>query len=186
MPARCRCRRDVSPSENGCTRSGAVSRDAVPGPPDLLYCTRLTRCVTAREGAYHRHYLWRCCLRRSRSAARSGIRHPQAQIARHLLRTAISLVIESQVIEQAGAGASLDPGQRAEALRLKRLALLGLPQERFPHLVEAANALTDCADEEAYYNFGIELLIVGIESSTPPSPTHSRRSSGSTSPTQSR
>ncbi len=90
-----------------------------------------------------------------------------AQIARHLLRTAISLVIESQVIELAGAGASLDPGQRAEALRLKRLALLGLPQQRFPHLVEAADALTDCADEEAYYNFGIELLIVGIESSTP-------------------
>ncbi len=102
-----------------------------------------------------------------------------AQIAHHLLRAAISLVIESEVIEQAGAGASLDPGQRAEALRLKRLALLGLPQQRFPHLVEAADALTDCADEEAYYNFGIELLIVGIESSTPPSPRRSRRSSGS-------
>ena len=33
--------------------------------------------MTAREGAYHWYYLWRFCLRRFRSAAPSGIRHPQ-------------------------------------------------------------------------------------------------------------
>ena len=62
------------------TRSGTASRDVVPGPPKLLYYNRLTRCVTAREGAYHRYYLWRFCLRRSRSAAPSGNRHPDGTI----------------------------------------------------------------------------------------------------------
>lgn len=107
-----------------------------------------------------------------------------AQIARHILRTAISLVIEAQVVEQGGAGSGLDPDQRAEALRHKRLALLGLSHQRFPYLVEAAYALTDCEDQDAYYNFGIELLILGIESSAPGSPTPSSTRPNSPPPSQ--
>lgn len=109
-----------------------------------------------------------------------------AQIARHILRTAISLVIESQVVEQAGARSGHDADRRAEAVELKRFALLRLPHQRFPRLVEAADALTDSADEDAYYTFGIQLLIIGIASSAPRSPTRSPRSNGSTSPTHSR
>lgn len=86
-----------------------------------------------------------------------------ADIARHTLRTAISLVIE-----QAAAGPTVGPLRRGDEVQLKRLALGGLSPERFPRLVEAAGALADCADEDAYYSFGVDLLIAGIESSAPP------------------
>ncbi len=100
-----------------------------------------------------------------------------AEIARHTLRTTISLVIE-----QAATGSSLDPTQRAEDVRLKRLALRELPPERFPRLVEAADALACCADEEAYYSLGIDLLIAGIESNAPRSPARSRDADRPTAP----
>ncbi|NNN14048.1 MAG: TetR family transcriptional regulator [Acidimicrobiaceae bacterium] len=85
-----------------------------------------------------------------------------AKIARHALRTAVSLVMEL-----ATTGSSLDPVQNAEDVRFIRLALQGLPAERFPLLIEAADAFADCADEDAYYSFGIDLLIAGIESNVP-------------------
>ena len=92
-----------------------------------------------------------------------------AEIARHALRTAISLVIE-----QSATRPSLDPEQRGEDLRLKQMALRELPSERFPRLVEAADTLTGCADEDAYYSFGVDLLIAGIASSAPPPPPRKR------------
>ena len=36
------------------------------------------------------------------------------------------------------------------------------PPDRFPHLVECADALTDCADEGAYYGAGIDLYLAGV------------------------
>ncbi|MHB8294929.1 MAG: TetR/AcrR family transcriptional regulator [Acidimicrobiales bacterium] len=94
-----------------------------------------------------------------------------AEVARHTLRTAISLVVE-----QAAAGPGDAPSQRDEAVRLKRLSLLELPPGRFPRLIEAAGALAACADEEAYYSFGLDLLIGGIGSNAPlPRPAPRRR-----------
>jgi AcrR family transcriptional regulator len=81
------------------------------------------------------------------------------EIARHILRTAISLVIE-----QAATGASADSVEPAHDINTKRLALQGLPINRFPRLVEAADALADCSDATAYYGFGVDLLIAGIDS----------------------
>ena len=94
-----------------------------------------------------------------------------AEIARHMLRTAISLVIEQVPNEP-----SHDPAQRGEDIRLKRLALRGLPPERFPRLVEAADALADCADEDAYYRFGVDLLIAGVTMHAPTS--HAQQATG--------
>ncbi len=87
------------------------------------------------------------------------------EIARHILRTAISLVIE-----QVATGASAPPERRAQDIQTKRLALQGLPVDRFPRLVEAAEALADCSDEDAYYGFGVDLLIAGIATVRPHSP----------------
>ena len=94
-----------------------------------------------------------------------------AEIARHMLRTAISLVIE-----QAPNEPSHDPAQRGEDAQLKRLALRGLPPERFPRLVEAADALADCADEDGYYRFGVDLLLAGVTMHAPTS--HVRQATG--------
>jgi hypothetical protein len=44
----------------------------------------------------------------------------------------------------------------------KRAALERLPVERFPRLVEAADALTDCADVEGYYASGVDMFISGV------------------------
>ncbi len=93
-----------------------------------------------------------------------------AEVARHLLRTAISLVIE-----QAVTWGNSDPDQFAKDIGLKRLALYGLPPDRFPRLIEAADALTDCSDEEAFYGFGIDLLIAGIATVRPEAPTPEMR-----------
>ncbi|WP_052604268.1 TetR/AcrR family transcriptional regulator [Acidithrix ferrooxidans] len=81
------------------------------------------------------------------------------EIARHILRTAISLVIE-----QAATGASTDSVERAHDINTKRSALQSLPVDQFPRLVEAADALANCSDENAYYGFGVDLLIAGIDS----------------------
>jgi hypothetical protein len=51
--------------------------------------------------------------------------------------------------------------ERVEITEEKRAAIRALPIDRYPHLVEAADALTDCEDEKAYYGFGIDLYIEG-------------------------
>ncbi len=80
----------------------------------------------------------------------------RADLARAALQSAVTLV--------AGApGAETDvPEPDRQAMRdRKRAALAALPQDRFPHLVECAGALTDC-DPGAYYADGIELYLAGI------------------------
>ena len=44
----------------------------------------------------------------------------------------------------------------------KREMLAGLPQDRFPHLVECADAMFECADPQAYYAAGIDLYLAGV------------------------
>ena len=85
-----------------------------------------------------------------------------AEIARHILRTAISLVIE-----QAATGASANSVEQAHDVNIKRLVLQSLPTSQFPRLIEAADALADCSDENAYYTFGVDLLIAGIATVRP-------------------
>jgi AcrR family transcriptional regulator len=89
----------------------------------------------------------------------SGFNQTQASdIARTAMQTAIMLVTSE-------AGSELDvPREERDAHMLaKRDALKELPADRFPHVLECVDALTDCEDEQAYYDFGIDLFVSGVE-----------------------
>lgn len=76
------------------------------------------------------------------------------QISRHALSTVTSLVAGE---------AGFVPGELADVQRRARVFLEALPPDRYPRLVEAAVPLSVCEDQDAYYEFGLDLLLVGIE-----------------------
>ena len=80
-----------------------------------------------------------------------------AEIARRALQTAISLVTQ-----QAGEEYQSPADERDEIRVAKRAALAGLSEDRFPRLVEAADALTNCLDEDAYFDFGVDMFVAGV------------------------
>ena len=53
-------------------------------------------------------------------------------------------------------------GGLLDARRRARVFLEALPPERYPRLVEAADPLSAREDPEAYYEFGLDLLLAGI------------------------
>ena len=80
------------------------------------------------------------------------------QVARHALSTITNLVSgEPGVVAREESGELLDARRRA------RLYLESLPPERYPRLVEAAKPLSEGVDPEAYFAFGLDLLLAGIE-----------------------
>ena len=80
------------------------------------------------------------------------------QIARHALSTVTNLVIgEPGVVAREESDELLDARRRA------RLFLESLPPERYPRLVEAARPLSEGVAPEAYFAFGLDLLLAGIE-----------------------
>ena len=81
-----------------------------------------------------------------------------ANLSRAALQAAIMLVSG-----RPGAETGTPQDERAAVLAGKRAALAGLPADRFPHLVECADALTDCDDEAAYYGAGIDLFMAGVK-----------------------
>lgn len=71
-------------------------------------------------------------------------------------------------VTQLAAGAPVDPPLEESAgledvQRRTRVFLESLPPERYPRLVEAAWPLSVCEDPDAYYDFGLDLLLSGIE-----------------------
>ncbi len=80
-----------------------------------------------------------------------------ADLARAALQTAIMLVSG-----RPGAETTVPQDERADVLAHKRAALGALPADRFPNLVECADALTECDDEAAYYGAGIDLFMAGV------------------------
>jgi AcrR family transcriptional regulator len=80
-----------------------------------------------------------------------------ANLARAALQTTIMLVSG-----RPGAETTVKQEERAAVLAHKRAALAGLPADRFPRLVESADALTECDDEAAYYGAGIDLFMAGV------------------------
>ena len=83
------------------------------------------------------------------------------QIARHALSTVVNLVSgEPGVVAREESGELLDARRRA------RLFLESLPPERYPRLVEAAAPLSEGVDPDAYFAFGLDLLLAGIEAMT--------------------
>ncbi|MDQ3792200.1 MAG: TetR/AcrR family transcriptional regulator C-terminal domain-containing protein [Actinomycetota bacterium] len=80
------------------------------------------------------------------------------QIARHALSTVVNLVSgEPGVVAQEESGEMIDARRRA------RLFLESLPPERYPRLVEAAAPLSEGVDPDAFFAFGLDLLLAGIE-----------------------
>jgi TetR/AcrR family transcriptional regulator, tetracycline repressor protein len=71
-------------------------------------------------------------------------------VARHALRTVTMLITD-------------EPGGADEqAQRSERAFLESLPPDLFPRVIEAADPLAVCGDLDAYYAFGLELLLSGI------------------------
>ncbi len=81
-----------------------------------------------------------------------------ADLARAALQAAISLVAN-----RPGAESSLPQEERESAWEAKHSRLTTLPADRYPALVECADALMDCSDEPAYYGAGIDLFISGVQ-----------------------
>jgi hypothetical protein len=80
------------------------------------------------------------------------------QIARHALSTVVNLVSG-----EPGVVAREESGQVTDARRRARLFLESLPPEHYPRLVEAAEPLSEGVDPDAYFAFGLDLLLAGIE-----------------------
>lgn len=81
-----------------------------------------------------------------------------ADVTRLGLQTAIMLVTQFP-----GAETQAAREERDAIVAEKRRALTGLPAGRFPFLIEAAEPLTDCTDEKAYYALGVDLYIEGAK-----------------------
>lgn len=81
-----------------------------------------------------------------------------ADIGRTALQTAVMLVTS-----EAGSEPDVPADERDAHLQAKLAALKSLPTDRFPNLLACAESLTDCEDEKAYYDFGIDLFVTGVE-----------------------
>lgn len=94
-----------------------------------------------------------------------------AMLARYLLCSAVMLVECQPGVEV------VEPTQRTEAQRRKKIALASLPPERYPNTVAAAAYLTDCDSSEAYFHAGVELVVAGVAGQVPDrKPARARRS----------
>jgi TetR/AcrR family transcriptional regulator, tetracycline repressor protein len=80
------------------------------------------------------------------------------QIARHALSTVTNLVSG-----EPGVVVREESGELKDARRRARVFLESLPPERYPRLVEAAAPLSEGVDPVAYFTFGLDLLLAGIE-----------------------
>ncbi|MQA98265.1 MAG: TetR family transcriptional regulator, partial [Streptosporangiales bacterium] len=89
-----------------------------------------------------------------------GFTYPEAdQVASYLLLGAAAMVsCQPGGVDPAG------DTEAAERRRQHRLNLERLPPGRYPHLAAFAATLADPPDLDAYYSFGIDLLLSAVES----------------------
>jgi AcrR family transcriptional regulator len=85
-------------------------------------------------------------------------RDQAADLARMGAQTALMLVTQLPGSESQAAMAERDALQAR-----KRAQLESLPAETYPHVRDAADVLTNCDDESAYYGFGVDLYIEGAQ-----------------------
>jgi len=85
-----------------------------------------------------------------------------AEIARSALFTGQMLVMS-----EPGAKPGMTGEQIAEHLRRDRVRLAMLPTDRYPNVIDCADALTACDDPEFHYRFGIDLFIAGVNAVAP-------------------
>ncbi|MFZ0089204.1 MAG: TetR/AcrR family transcriptional regulator C-terminal domain-containing protein [Solirubrobacteraceae bacterium] len=84
-----------------------------------------------------------------------------ADLARFVLCSAVMLVSTQPGIE------ILEPGERAEHQRRKRIALASLPPDRYPHTIASAGYLTDCEAPDSYIARGFDAIIDGVRAQAP-------------------
>ena len=90
---------------------------------------------------------------------RAGFSPTEAtQVARHAVSAVTSLVSG-----EPGVVAREESEEMLEARRRARLFLESLSTERYPRLVEAATPLSEGVSPDAYFAFGLDLLLAGIE-----------------------
>jgi len=105
--------------------------------------------------------------------AERGFDPPRAAIlARYVLCSAVMLVECQPGVE------IVEPAERAEVQRRKKIALASLSPELYPNTVAAADYLTGCDSPESYFGEGVELVIAGVRNQVPDhKPARARRSS---------
>jgi AcrR family transcriptional regulator len=81
-----------------------------------------------------------------------------AAICRHGLRTVTTLAVGDP-----GLKPQQTEDEAAEFIRHKRIVLETLPRNRYPCVVRAAGSLTEIEDPDAFFAFGIELFVAGVE-----------------------
>jgi hypothetical protein len=85
-----------------------------------------------------------------------------AQLSGHALQTIVALVTQ-----EPGLMVGEDPTAREDHIRLKRASLQALSPDRFPNMVASADAFTDCGNEPAYFELGLDLFIEGVRGVQP-------------------
>jgi AcrR family transcriptional regulator len=80
-----------------------------------------------------------------------------AEIAGYLLSSVVTLISA-----EPGPEPALDSAARDAAIRGKKATLHALSPERFPNVVASADALAYCANEDSYFNRGVDLLVQGV------------------------
>ncbi len=79
-------------------------------------------------------------------------------VSTYLLHGAMALVDN-----EPGCPGASSAAEAAELRRQKRLTLERLPADEFPRIVEYAKAMEEEPDLDAYYAFGLDLLMSGVE-----------------------
>lgn len=92
-------------------------------------------------------------LRRAGFAPSEGV-----QVMQHALSTVVNLVTR-----EPGFAAKSGIEEGKDAQRRTRVFLQSLPPDRYPRIVEAAEPLSARDEPDAYYAFGVDLLLAGIE-----------------------
>ena len=85
-----------------------------------------------------------------------------AQLAGHALHSIVTLVIN-----EPGLMVGEEEGLREERIRLKRVTFQALPPQRFPFMLASADAFTECGNEPAYFDLGLDLFIAGVRAVAP-------------------
>jgi TetR/AcrR family transcriptional regulator, tetracycline repressor protein len=81
-----------------------------------------------------------------------------AEIAGYLLAAVVTLVTAEPGVGNGGP----DPEARDAAVRARQATLLSLPPQQYPHVIASAAPLTFCANDDAYFARGLDLLVAGV------------------------
>ena len=85
-----------------------------------------------------------------------------AQLAIHALHSLVILVTQ-----EPGLMVGEELAAREERMRVKKASFQSLSPERFPNMLASADAFTECGNEPAYFELGVDLFIQGVRGVQP-------------------